>query len=230
MKQVFAVFCIIILMPSMSAHAWVGGPWSNNNAAPGGDDGTYEAVATATNGMGMYRWGVKNSGGNLEFNAGSLSSSNLWYYRGISYFGQCFGTVNSVLGVVSVVGNGTNAFTKSTTTVDNSTNPPTVLNLTIGIFGSQGGNVFYCNSAFTAKFTSKVPVKRFKGSGTISFTGDMDTETTTTTLTYTSVPSGTTVVETTTSTGGESEDFPQRGKAVKFKVIGSQVSQGVAFD
>ncbi len=231
MKKAFAVFAAIILMPSLNAHAWVGGPWSGNNASPSGDDGVYEAVATATNGSGIYRWGVKNSGGSLEFANGSLGSSNLWYYRGIAYFGMCFGTVNSALGIVSVVGNGTTDLIKSSTTVDPDTG--TVITVSIGLVGpdssASNGNIAYSNSAFTAKITSKAPVKRFKGTGTVSFTGQPDTELTTTTLTYTTIPSGTTVTETTSSTGGESEDFPQRGKSVKFKVIGSQVSQETNF-
>lgn len=227
MKKVFAVFCALILMPSLNAHAWAGGPWSNNNVTTTGDDGVYEAVAVATNGTGIYRWGVLNAGGALEFNNGSLSSSNLWYYKGISYFGQCFGIVNSSMGVVSVIGNGANTYGKTSTTVDADTG--TVITVRIGLFGSNGANVIYMNSAFTAKFTAKTPVKRFQGKGEIAFTGNMDTELTTTTLTYTTVPSGTSVTETTSSTGGESDDFPDRGKIVSFKVMGSQVSTQTSF-
>ena len=226
MKKAFAVFSALILMPGLNAHAWVGGPWSNDSYQHNGDDGVYEAVATATNGIGIYRWGVSNNGGNLEFAAGSFASSNLWYYRGISYYGMCFGIVNSHLGVVSVVGNGTTDLLKSTTTVDADTG--TVITVTIGLLGpdssTASGNIAFCNSAFTAKISSKAPVKRFQGKGQVSFTGQPDTETTTTNLTYTTNPSGTTVTENTTSSGGESEEFPQRGKSVFFKVIGSQVS------
>lgn len=231
MKKAFAVFCALVLMPGLNAQAWVGGPWSNNNLEPSGDDGVYEAVATATNGLGLYRWGVKNSEGSLEFNNGSFAASNLWYYKGVAYYGMCFGIVNSDMGIVSVVGNGTTDLLKSSTTVDADTG--TVITVTIGILGpaaaTPSGNVAYTNSAFTAKITSKHPVKRFKGKGTASFNGTPDTELTTTTLTYTTVPSGTTVTETTSSTGGQNEDFPQRGPEVKFRVIGTQVSRETNF-
>jgi hypothetical protein len=62
MKKIFAAFCAIVLMPSFSAQAWVGGPFGNNSFSPvGGDDGVYEVVATARNGIGLYRIVVGNN-------------------------------------------------------------------------------------------------------------------------------------------------------------------------
>lgn len=127
MKKAFAVFCALVLMPGLNAQAWVGGPWGNNSPLQSGDDGIYEAVATLTNGAGLYRWAVRNNGvstqgagqtsggqtgtnaasSNVLFNGGLLAtqSSNIWYYRGIVYYGPAFGTVNSAIGIVSVIGN-----------------------------------------------------------------------------------------------------------------------------
>ena len=132
MKKFFAIFTAVILMPSSQIMAWTGGPFSNDNALPGGDDGIYEAVATMSNGVGLFRFGVRNNGvssqafagggggggattttqsasSNVQFNAGLLNaySSNIWYYKGISYYGTCFGMANSKLGIVSAVGNAT---------------------------------------------------------------------------------------------------------------------------
>ncbi len=67
MKKIFAAFCALVLMPSFSAQAWIGGPFSNNSYfGEDGDDGVYEAVALpygkgARNGIGLYRWGVTNN-------------------------------------------------------------------------------------------------------------------------------------------------------------------------
>ncbi|MEM9017565.1 MAG: hypothetical protein AAGC68_11170, partial [Verrucomicrobiota bacterium] len=62
MKQLFAIFCAIILMPMFSASAWIGGPFSNNSYfGENGDDGVYEAVASATNALGLFRIVVGNS-------------------------------------------------------------------------------------------------------------------------------------------------------------------------
>jgi len=62
MKRIFTIFCAVCLMPSFSAHAWIGGPFSNNSYNQlGGDDGVYEVVATAVNGIGLYRIVVGNN-------------------------------------------------------------------------------------------------------------------------------------------------------------------------
>ena len=73
MKKIFAAFCAIFLMPSFSAQAWIGGPFSNNSYfGEKGDDGVYEAVAIPVNnrdnpnqriknGIGMFRWAVTNN-------------------------------------------------------------------------------------------------------------------------------------------------------------------------
>ncbi|MBL9157717.1 MAG: hypothetical protein JNJ70_09610 [Verrucomicrobiales bacterium] len=62
MKKIFAAFCALVLMPSFSAQAWVGGPYSANSFSDvGGDDGVYEVVATARNGLGLYRIVVGNN-------------------------------------------------------------------------------------------------------------------------------------------------------------------------
>ncbi|MCB1206955.1 MAG: hypothetical protein KDN18_22065 [Verrucomicrobiae bacterium] len=62
MKKIFGLFCALCLTPTFSAHAWIGGPFSNNSyAGVGGDDGVYEVVATAKNGLGLFRIVVGNS-------------------------------------------------------------------------------------------------------------------------------------------------------------------------
>jgi len=61
MKKIFALFCAVVLMPSFSAHAWIGGPFSNNTFfSEDGDDGVYEAAASSRNGIGLYRIVVGN--------------------------------------------------------------------------------------------------------------------------------------------------------------------------
>jgi hypothetical protein len=61
MKKIFALFCAVFLMPSFSAQAWIGGPFSNNAFfGETGADGVYEATASAVNGLGIYRIVVGN--------------------------------------------------------------------------------------------------------------------------------------------------------------------------
>lgn len=62
MKKIFAIFCAVVLLPSFTVQAWVGGPFSNNNYfGENGDDGVYEASASAINGIGLFRFAVGNN-------------------------------------------------------------------------------------------------------------------------------------------------------------------------
>jgi len=243
MKQAFAVFCVIILMPSLHARAWVGGPFSNNNALASGDDGIYEAVATMNNGMGLYRWAVRNNGvgatgtpsdvnvataqaSNVLFGGGILGgvSSNVWYFKGITYYGPAFGIVNSTMKIVSVIGNA------STDALYNGTglNNQFLAGPTPGQAGAQStGNVGFANSSFMAKIRSFSPVRRFSGNGVISFTGRLDSFQETIVFNGVTIPSGSTITQTSGSTGGEDSNFAQRGAVRSFKVMGTQVSTAV---
>lgn len=126
MKKIFTVFCAICLMPTFSAQAWIGGPFSNNSFfGEDGDDGVYEAAASAFNGIGLYRIVVGNDfdgvnptrvnssfgptpgtasniySGNVVIGAYGSSFSNVWYYEGVFYAGVTQGTASSVMGTVT---------------------------------------------------------------------------------------------------------------------------------
>lgn len=250
MKKGFGVFIALVLMPSVPANAWSGGPFGNNNGFSQGDDGVYEAVAVCSNGMGLYRFGVRNQPGtagtgttvtttsNVEFNAGVLTgrSTNVWYYRGITYIGACVGSVSSVAGTVSVVGNAQTDSAGAAINVNSasSTNFTNALN---SFQSPTGGNVAFANSFFSAKLGPKGgPAMTFKGSGTVSFVGDnLSTTTQTITRTDTTGPivnglTTTNITVTTTSTNGSGQNssFPQRGSKHKFRVTGSRVSTVVS--
>jgi hypothetical protein len=167
----------------VSMAGWRGGPLSNNNALPGGDYGVYEAIATMTNGTGLYRFAVRNNGAdsqaafggttgpagitssNVQFSAGLLNaqSSHVWYYKGITYYGVALGSANHDMGIVSATGNATNNIPE-----------PLVTSNGVVINGSTGNNIGFANSNFIAKFRDKGPAFRFSGTGQVSFTGNAD--------------------------------------------------------
>lgn len=61
MKKVFAIFSALCLMPSFSAQAWIGGPFSANSYfGEQSTDGVYEAAASTVNGVGLYRFAIGN--------------------------------------------------------------------------------------------------------------------------------------------------------------------------
>lgn len=185
MKKVFGIFAAVILMPSLQVQAWVGGPWSNNSYQANGDDGVYEAVGSLTDGTAMYRWAVNNqgAGSNTTFThpAGSVngaSSSNVQFgglfgsanphiiwYRGIVYYGRCFGLVNSGLhgGLVMVTGNATD---------DASIGGQTLNGITLQSVGANVKGI--ANSTFRARINRSSYNKRFHGYGQVHFIGAGD--------------------------------------------------------
>ena len=264
MKKGLGVFIALVLMPSVPANAWSGGPFGNNNGFSQGDDGVYEAVAVCSNGMGLYRFGVRNqpsttannaagtTTSNVEFNAGVLTgrSTNVWYYRGITYIGACVGSVSSVAGTVSVVGNA-QADVVGTALINTGDQARQVNSPEAGGFSNTtnyfqspvGGNVGYANSFFSARLGPKGgPAMTFKGSGTVSFVGN-NLSSTTITRNYTTNTGGlngvngsnaiantTTVTQVilTTEGSGDNPTFKQRGSKHKFRVTGSRVSTVVS--
>jgi len=203
MKKAFAIFTAVILMPAAQSMAWTGGPFSNNSRFAAGDDGVYEAIATTSNGLGIYRFAVRNNGSssedatsggtnpngstaissNVQFSAGLLaaSSSNVWYYKGITYYGPAFGTVNSEAGIVACVGNAESNQPSVGALQGQAGNAGTAFTAGTGgangvvIAGPQGGNIGFANSSFTAKIKNKddkSPTIRFSGTGEVSFVGE----------------------------------------------------------
>jgi hypothetical protein len=175
MKKIFAAFCAIVLMPSFSAQAWTGGPFSQNSYfGEDGDNGVYEAIGTGRNAIGIFRIVVDNTGqettpttttttpgtgtgggtttvvtfpvsGNTSIGGLTSENSNSWFVEGIAYFGDTLGTVNSVLGIVSA----------------------------IGFAVDQANNSNLADSAFTARTSSSaknLPASAFRGKGKVRIT------------------------------------------------------------
>jgi hypothetical protein len=199
MKKFFAIFLALTVVPTFQTYAWIGGPFSNNSHTPNGDDGIYEAVAiprgaaltgaapgSGLNGVGLYRWGVTNNStgttggeGNVLFGSMAfLNNQHVWYLNGAVYYGMCFGTVNSIVDTIHVVGSArdfvpiTNSFigggigpAGGTTPVT----PPTVANNATSHFTAKvrRGSYFFAG-------------RNFQGSGRVSTATALDPSTTVT--------------------------------------------------
>lgn len=258
MKQVFGIFAALILMPTFQVQAWLGGPWSNNSYQENGDDGIYEAIATMTNGVGMYRWAVNNNnaGGTAMTGnfAGSTTSNvmfgglvaaaspHVWYYKGIVYYGRCFGIVNSDMAIVSVTGNAANDGVDGSAQGQDingvilaSPGAPTIVGTGIppgSSLGGVGNNRGWANSNFIAEITQKYPNKRFHGKGTVSFNGipDVSYQIFTATINVDTDGDGTddgTIQTVHNELYGDSGTFSQVGHKRTFIVFGTQVSTQV---
>ncbi|MDF1813451.1 MAG: hypothetical protein P1V20_14735 [Verrucomicrobiales bacterium] len=190
MKKIFAILLAVTVIPTFHAHAWVGGPFSNNSFTPAGDDGIYEAVAipsgtfndaaaTAVSGVGLYRWGVNNqNAGGTAFTNGLVGntsnvnfggfigaiSSHVWYINGAVYYGVCFGTVNSSIGQIRVVGNATDSTPAVISTPADLNNPD--INI-----GTPAQTATFANSTFQGNvrsFPKWYATNNFQGTGQVN--------------------------------------------------------------
>lgn len=175
MKQVFAIFCAICLMPSMTSFGWVGGPFSNNTYfGENGDDGVYEAVGVpisrgGRNGIGLFRWGVTN---NLN-PTNNIVTSNFTFTTGGSSSDFVAPTAGNVqLGAVSRFNH--NWFLRGVYyrgfcegTANSGIGVVTALGVARAASGITGtGDTI--QSGFRARFTDEgdgIPSRRFEGRG-----------------------------------------------------------------
>lgn len=257
MKRIVGIFTAIILMPAVQVQAWVGGPFSGNTYEENGDDGIYEAVATTANGIGMYRWAVQNNlaptgvasltfdgnfqNSNVQFGGlvGAVSP-HVWYFRGLVYYGRCFGMVNTNMGVVNVVGNASDTGNNGSSEGINGVDLSGGLASEFDSDNLAGGTTVIsqrkstANSNFQATITQKYPIRRFKGRGTVSFVG-LETFS----LLYVVDPDNldifgdadfvnSVLVNQTEIEVEGGNDFDQQGAKFKFIVYGAQVSTSVS--
>lgn len=248
MKQIIGIFSALVLVPSMQVQAWVGGPWSNDSYQENGDDGVYEAIGTLTDGTAMYRWAVQNEnpggvsmvGGqangaqtsNVDFGGliGAQSPHVIWY-RGVIYYGRCFGIVNSNMKSVLVSGNASDTGLNGADAQMNGVDLSTGSSSSIQITAAGGSSATFstrkkiANSTWKGKIYQSHPMKRFHGYGTVAFVGESNLSVVIVTVPTVSVSASVTVVP--VPTGSSGSDFLWEGHRVGMKVFGTQVSTEV---
>ena len=178
MKKLFAIFCAVILMPSFSSYAWIGGPFSNNTYfGEDGDDGVYEAVAIPVggqfnNGIGMYRWGVSNQS---AFSDDATISVSVSVFDDEGNLAQTFVDVRPVASNIYFGGTGQISHTWFIEGIsyrgncDGTANSGINSITCVGTATNQRDTNLYISSQFRATFENGgegVPVSRFSGRGT----------------------------------------------------------------
>ncbi|MEM8954783.1 MAG: hypothetical protein AAGD22_11580 [Verrucomicrobiota bacterium] len=219
MKKI-ALFALLVFGFSLpSAMAWVGGPWSNNGFSPGAETGTYQAVATMSNGSGIMRFEVTNQP-SLSIN----ENTSLWWYRGATYVGN----TSAVVDLTSRIVTGIN----TASTLDQG-----VIEDQAAVIDTAGKNVEHLTANWHAKIRTVAPQIRFDGQGTVQLFGDVDTGTRTRIFNVQYfqgevLDNGNFLYDiiintdnsTMVSSFGQDPDFPQLGSSVKMKVWGSRTS------
>ncbi len=181
MKKLFAIFCATFLMPTFSAQAWIGGPFSNNAFfGEDGDDGVYEAIAYPVknpngrgiaNGIGTFRWAVTN---NKSFNDSVTTSVTIAFFDDQGNITATFVDVRPLTSNVYFGGVGQVAHTWFIEGVAYRGNCEGTVNSGLGQVScigqatNQENSSQIISSGFRAKFDGSgqgLPILRFSGKG-----------------------------------------------------------------
>ena len=209
MKKLLCIAASILFIPAGSALALVGGPWDHDSFQHNQESGIYQGVATFVDGSGIFRFGVSNDSLTLP----SLGLS-VWWFRGITYQGNCQGMVDIPARIVVGIN--------------------TAFSTQLGSIQNSGRNRERLTANWMADIYTQIPQVRFSGSGTFAVFGDLDEEDTDFDRTFVTGPVTDEngdflfIIDTNTSEidgfGGESDDFPEVGFQGRIQVFGSQVS------
>lgn len=177
------LFAFALGLPA-AGYGLVGGPWDNGDYSQLLDNsGIYQATLRFSNGQGFCQFGS-----NVNFatfrdlstasaglgNSTSLNSSNgsylnrsLIYYKGVTYLGSCYGTSDMVNNVIEGITNGNSDVTTQVTTNTGGIGASGASSSTTVLI-ANGDRAFTCNTAWSAKITSKKPVLKFSGKGQLT--------------------------------------------------------------
>ena len=180
MKKISAIFTILSMFMTQ-AFAWVGGPYGNNTA-DGFSGGIFQYIVRGTNVSGMARF-TQNTASSYN----SQFGDSVIYYNGITYYGESYGFVDFVSGMVDGIIN-------ANASGADLTNPASVLTsangnswgvfngVRYGIGNPLVGGVYTpggpestfqtANATWTGNITRKYPVTRFDGAGFMTFFGE----------------------------------------------------------
>lgn len=181
MKKLFAIFCAVFLMPTFSAQAWIGGPFSNNSFfGEDGDDGVYEAVGYPvpdangnglSNGIGIFRWAVTN---NKAFTSDTTTSIATTFFDDQGNITRTVVNIQPITSNVYFGGVGQISHTWFVEGISYRGNCDGIVNSGLGIISCIGQAVNPRNtnqnisSSFTASFDGSgegLPILRFTGTG-----------------------------------------------------------------
>lgn len=172
MKRFSILIAALSLGLGTHASAWTGGPFDNGDYSVLLErGGVYQATFSFRNGSGMALFNENNSfepaSATSVTGMFSINNRSVFYYKGITYFGVATGIVDVDARRVTGFTNGNSDYAATTpATPGTATGAARPTNI-----GYNSNLSYTANSTFNAKITSTRPVMRFRGSGTVSFTG-----------------------------------------------------------
>jgi hypothetical protein len=181
MKRFSLILASLVLLLGGKASAFVGGPFDNGDFSSLLDNsGVYQVAFRFSNGSGFAQFGnnvdtttfsAQTGGAATTITATfSVLNRSMFYYKGVSYLGTCYGMVDHERKFVQGVTNG-NSDQLTTTALNplpsTGGNPGAVVNATQTL-NSNGNIGLTCNSEFVCKITKSYPVLRFNGTGEVT--------------------------------------------------------------
>ncbi|MDB6073147.1 MAG: hypothetical protein JWO89_787 [Verrucomicrobiaceae bacterium] len=181
MKRIFASIAILLTAFNSSAFALVGGPFDNGEQASSLEGGAfYQAILTFGNGSGFCYFSPNANIAGDGLNSfqvatrGTQLNRLVMYYKGLTYIGSAFGTVDHETRFVECSFNG------NSTSNQSATNTATTANNGFQSSGASNPNAistiilsntvsFTVNGNFTAKIYQNAPTLRFRGKGELAF-------------------------------------------------------------
>lgn len=172
MKKIGALLGIMALAMQSTALAWIGGPYSNNTY-DGFDGGIFSGSIRGKRCTGIFKFS-QNTGGSYV----SPFGDSIIYFKGIAYYGEAYGWIDTVTGTASGVTNGLNNGGSN----DGLAALRSIFGNGFGVnngipdpdgTGASGGTAFSngANTMWNGKIKSKRPTIRFEGKGEASFFG-----------------------------------------------------------
>ncbi len=167
---------------SASAFALVGGPFDNGDFSQLLDqNGIYQWVASFPNGLGQGQFNDASSVGptltgstsgtaTTNTGIGTVQDRSIFYYKGVTFFGQCFGQVDLSSKTISCVTNGssdTTISTSSSSSNGSSTGQQTATSAS-GTITDNGNLGMVANSEWNGNITSTNPTLVFHGTGQLT--------------------------------------------------------------
>ncbi len=180
MKRISLLLASLTLGVASTASALVGGPFDNGDySALLDNSGVYQAAFRFENGSGFAQFGTNvdiatfvdiNSTGGTGLRGSTFSYLNrsIIYYKGVTYLGTAFGTVDHASKRIEGVTNGnSDVRTNSQSGGNNQNNSQSLAAATTSLL-NNGGVGFPCNTRWRAKITATKPIVRFSGTGELT--------------------------------------------------------------
>ena len=172
----------LVMSFSASAFALSGGPFDNGDYNQLLDEsGIYQWTAYMSNGLGEGQF-ASNLNLGATISAGSTTGSqvgntdigtyldrSMFYYRGVTFFGNCYGQVDLGRKKITCITNGnTNVNLTSTASASATGNTATAAITASSNVVNNGGATFTANSEWTAKVGPTQPILEFSGEGELT--------------------------------------------------------------